>query len=73
MNEEDDDEIINMKNEFIDFDEMDKKIFDDLPEYGTIRSLESPYENYNPIDPLSVDEIELWMEKNNLSYKERER
>ena len=66
INEEDDDEIINMKNGFIDFDEMDNKIFDDLPEYGTIRSLESPYENYTPIDPLSVDEIELWMEKNKL-------
>ncbi len=42
MNEDDDDGIINMKNEFIDFDEMDKKLFDDLPEYGTIRSLELP-------------------------------
>jgi len=71
INEEDDDEIINMNNGFIDFDEMDKKIFDDLPEYGTIRSLESPFENYTPIDPLSVDEIELWMKKNTLKQQKK--
>ncbi|KAL3798942.1 hypothetical protein ACHAW5_003068 [Stephanodiscus triporus] len=64
---------IDMKTDFIDFDEMDKKLFDDLPEYGTIRSLESPYENYSPIDPLSVDEIELWMEKNNLRNKKQQK
>ena len=62
-----------MKTDFIDFDEMDKKIFDDLPEYGTIRSLESPYENYSPIDPLSVDDIESWMEKNNLRNKKQQK
>ena len=64
---------ISMKNEFVDFDEMDKKIFDDLPEYGSIRSLESPYENYNPIDPLSVDDIELWMEDINLRNRKKQK
>ncbi|KAL3816501.1 hypothetical protein ACHAXA_011306 [Cyclostephanos tholiformis] len=64
---------IKIKNEFIDFDEMEKKVFDDLPEYGTIRSLEPPYENYNPIDPLSVDDIEFWMEKINLRNKGRQK
>ena len=70
-NDNDDDDVTSNDvtinaSEFIDFDKMDNKLFDDLQDYGTIRSLESPYENYEPMDPLSVDEIELWMEKNNL-------
>lgn len=58
-------------SENIDFDEVDK-LFDDVPDYGVIRSLESPYENYNPIDPLSVEEIELWLQKNNLQRRQME-
>ena len=67
----DDDGFINA-NDKIDFDEINK-LFDDVPNYGSIRSLENPYENYNPIDPLSVDEIELWMAKNNLQRQQKEK
>jgi len=67
----DEDGFINASDK-IDFDEIDK-LFDDVPDYGAIRSLESPYENYNPIDPLSVDEIELWMAKNNLQQQQKEK
>ncbi len=65
-----DDEFINM-NDFINFDETESKIFDDLPEYGIIRSLESPHTNFEPIDPLSVDDIEFWMQKNSLRNKKQ--
>ncbi|KAL9183437.1 hypothetical protein ACHAXT_004293 [Thalassiosira profunda] len=65
----DDDSYISA-NDFIDFDAMDK-LFDDLPEYGVIRSLEPTYE-YDPVDPLSVDEIELWMERNNLQQQKQQ-
>lgn len=54
----------------IDFDEINK-LFDDIPNYGSIRSLEQ--ENCNPIDPLSVDEIEYWMAKNNLQQQQKEK
>lgn len=73
----DDDDVTNNDvtinaSEYIDFDELDNKLFDDLQDYGTIRSLESPYENYEPMDPLSVDEIELWMQKNDLRNKKQQ-
>jgi membrane associated rhomboid family serine protease len=72
-NNNDDDDVTTINaSEFIDFDKIDNKLFDDLQDYGTIRSLESPYENYEPMDPLSVDEIELWMEKNNLRNKRQQ-
>ena len=35
---------------------------DDVPEYGIIRTLES-YSDFEPVDPLSVDDIEFWMQK----------
>jgi len=70
-NESEDEEMINL-NDFVNFEGMDKKLFDDIPDYGIIRSLESPYENYNPIEPLSVDEIESWTEKKNLQKKKEE-
>ena len=69
--EGDDDGYINASDQ-IDFDEINK-LFDDVPNYGSIRSLESPYENYNPIDPLSVDEIELWIARNNLQQQKKEK
>lgn len=57
----------------IDFEKETNKLFDDVPNYGMIRSLESPYENYNPIDPLSVDDIELWLARNNLQQQQKEK
>ena len=65
-----DEEFINM-NDFINFDEIESKLFDDLPEYGIIRSVESPHSNFEPIDPLSVDDIEFWMQKNSLRNKKQ--
>ena len=70
-NDDGDDDLLGM-NDYIDFDSMNKR-FDDIPEYGMIRSIESPYDNYNPIDPLSVDEIESWMAKNNLIGKQQQK
>ncbi|KAL7527127.1 hypothetical protein ACHAWF_002046 [Thalassiosira exigua] len=69
--DESDEEIINL-NDYIDFEKMDK-MFDDIPEYGVIRSLESPYENFNPVDQPSVDEIEAWMAKNDLQKQKQQR
>lgn len=68
---DEDEEIMNM-NDWIDFDGMDKS-FNDIPDYGVIRSLESPNDNYNPIDPVSAEEIELWMAKKNLSEKKEKK
>jgi membrane associated rhomboid family serine protease len=69
--DDDDDGFINASDN-VNFEEIDK-LFDDVPNYGVIRSLESPYENYNPVDPLSVDEIELWMQKNQLYQQKQEK
>mmetsp|Transcript_17476 Transcript_17476/g.37779 ORF Transcript_17476/g.37779 Transcript_17476/m.37779 type:complete len:574 (+) Transcript_17476:119-1840(+) len=69
--DESEEESVNM-NDWVDFESMGK-VFDDLPVYGSIRSLESPYENYNPIEPVSVEEMESWMEKNNLQEKEQQK
>lgn len=67
----DDDEFINA-SDFIDFDESESKIFDDVPEYGVIRTLES-YSDFEPVDPLSVDDIEFWMQKNSLRNKKQQK
>ncbi|KAL7446722.1 hypothetical protein ACHAXM_010524 [Skeletonema potamos] len=68
---DDNNEFINA-NDNINFDEINK-LFDDVPNYGVIRSLESPYENYNPDDPLSVDEIEAWLARNDLLERQKEK
>ena len=65
-------EFINM-NDFINFEETESKMFDDIPEYGIIRSLESPRTNFDPIESLSVDDIEFWMQKNSLRNKKQQR
>ena len=65
------DDVLNL-DEFINFDSLDKKKFDDLPDYDVIRGIKSPYDDYNPIDPVSVDEIEAWMKKNNLQSKQQQ-
>lgn len=70
--EDDENEGFINANDFIDFEKLEKR-FDDVPEYGVIRSLESPYENYNPVDPLSVEEIQLWKEKKNLQLKKEQK
>ena len=68
--EEDDENIINL-SEPIDFSDLDGKIFDDVPNYGIIRTLETP--EYNPIEPVSVEEIELWIQKKKVQEKQQQK
>lgn len=65
---DDDDDIIKL-NESINFDEMDK-LFDDVPDYGRIRSLGAP--EYNPIEPISVEDYEVFMSKRELQTKKQQ-
>ena len=74
LDDEDDDDdgdnIINLSDP-IDFSDLDGKIFDDVPNYGIIRTLETP--EYNPIEPVSVEEIELWIQKNKVQEKQQQK
>jgi membrane associated rhomboid family serine protease len=56
-------------NDNIDFTKYNDKVFDDTKDYGWIRSIETPFEDTE--EPLSVDEIELWMEKKKLQQKKQ--